>query len=139
MEPKKLNSNSLSKFFSYEDQALSDTIKICSFYSCNYCQGRPKNFKIRKNKLQIHTKKPYNPEAPEKICKHKECKYCGKLLKLIEENRNDYYIQLALEQKEKEQSAIDIIEEEGANSNENIEDNKAQNIQEFENIIGKLD
>lgn len=56
MEHKILYSKSLSKFSIYEDQSPRDTIKISIFYSCNYYQGRPKNFKIGKNKLQIHSK-----------------------------------------------------------------------------------
>lgn len=62
----KLNLNKLQEFSSYEDQATSNIIKTCSFYTCNYCQGRPKNFKLTKNKGSNPTKKQYNPKAPEK-------------------------------------------------------------------------
>lgn len=135
----KLNLNKLQEFSSYEDQATSNIIKTCSFYTCNYCQGRPKNFKLTKNKGSNPTKKQYNPKAPEKICKYKECKYCNKLLRLIEEKREKYYINLALTQREKEQGGMDVVEKERPNDIGKNENNTTENAKAFENIIETID
>ena len=86
----------------------------CNIRSCDYCQGRPKKSYISINKSKSNKNHKYSPKAPEKLCKYRECKYSNRILTIIETNRNDYFINLALSK--------DEATEENTNFNRNITD-----------------
>ena len=52
----------------------------------------------------------------EKKCSYKESYYCKKILKMIYENRNEYYINYALEKRNVKQEPQNIL-----NINKNVE------------------
>ena len=100
MEPKKFK----TKFKFYENNGGEETNKyahICNFKSCDYCQGRPLGTFKKENTIPLKKKK-YNPNAREKICAYRECKYCQKIIRKIDQERTDYYLNYAIEERNKE-------------------------------------
>ena len=136
MEPKNEKSKKLKKRLNDEYQHKEQIPNICNFISCNYCQGRPKDYTRPKSKSTNPNKNKFNPKAPEKICKYKNCKYCSRLLQYINESRDEYYINLAIEHGEKQRKQMDI--EEKNQSQEQLKQNIInQESNPLENILNE--
>ena len=80
--------------------------RLCNFRSCDYCQGRPKGTSTKWNNRPPIKKKTYNPKAPEKSCLYKECKYFKRILHKIDYERTQYYINYALNKRNKETEKV---------------------------------
>lgn len=93
MEPKLDNFKNLRNKFNENTTENASNINSCNIDSCDYCKGRSY---ISINKNRNNKSHEYNPKAPEKFFKYHECKYCNRILSLIERNRNDYYINWAI-------------------------------------------
>ena len=66
MEPKNDKLKNLKRKLNEDYQHNEQTHNICNFFSYNYCQGRPKEYKTPKSKNSNIIKKQFIPKSQKK-------------------------------------------------------------------------
>ena len=104
MEPKNY------KDFNFGRKNIQHNERLCDFYSCWSCQGKEPPDRETLNKIKIINKqKPprkFNPNAREKCCRIKNCKYCQRILKHINLMKQNYYNNLEIKENTQKNNII---------------------------------
>ena len=88
------------------------------------CQGKDPPTKEEIEKIRKINKskksKKFNPNASVKFCYNKRCKYCQKVFKYINENKEAYYTKIETEKIENKSSSEGESDDKKNNNNEKI-------------------